>query len=110
MDRRIRIVGAGVLILFLVLFLQLNNLQVLRASRLSNAPGNPRNTIVRFSETRGSIVTSDGVVIADSVPSTTPGDPYKYLRQYPKGPLYADITGFFSLIYGETGVDATYDK
>jgi peptidoglycan glycosyltransferase len=110
MDRRIRIVGAGVLILFLVLFLQLNNLQVLQASRLSNAPGNPRNTIVRFEQTRGSILTSDGVVIANSVPSTTPGDPYKYLRQYPHGPLYADITGYFSLIYGETGVEAAYDK
>lgn len=110
MDRRIRIVGAGVLVLFLVLFLQLNNLQVLQAAKLSNAPGNPRNIIARFDQPRGSIQTSDGVVIADSVPSTVSGDPYKYLRQYPQGPLYADITGFFSVIYGDTGVEATYDK
>jgi penicillin-binding protein A len=110
MDRRIRIVGAGVLALFLVLFLQLNNIQVLQAAKLSNAPGNPRTTIVSFDEPRGSIQTSDGVVIADSVPSTTPGDPYKYLRQYPQGPLYADITGYFSIIYGITGVEATYNQ
>jgi peptidoglycan glycosyltransferase len=110
MDRRIRIVGAGVLVLFLVLFLQLNNLQVLQAAKLSNAPGNPRTTIARFDQSRGSIQTADGVVIADSVPSTTRGDPYKYLRQYPDGPLYAGITGYFSTIYGETGVEATYDQ
>jgi peptidoglycan glycosyltransferase len=110
MDRRIRIVGAAVLVLFGVLFLQLNDLQVLQAAKLSNDPGNPRSVIARFDQSRGSIQTSDGVVIADSVPSTTPGDPYKFLRQYPEGPLYADITGYFSVIYGESGVEATYDK
>jgi cell division protein FtsI/penicillin-binding protein 2 len=42
MDRQIRRLGFALGVLFIVLFLQLNNLQVLQASKLSNASGNIR--------------------------------------------------------------------
>ena len=31
----------------------------------------------------------------------------KYLRTYPSGPRYAPVTGFYSLVYGATGLERT---
>ncbi len=107
MDRQIRWIGFVLVVLFGVLFLQLNNVQVLQAAKLANAPGNSRHITADFSRPRGVIQTADGVVVARSVPSH---DSYKLLRQYPAGPLFADVTGFFSLTYGSDGVEASYDK
>lgn len=106
-DRQIRRFGVVFIVLFGVLFLQLNNLQVLQASKLANAPGNPRTISREFANPRGVVQTADGTVLARSVKSN---DVYKYQREYPKGPLYADVTGYFSLIYGLDGVEQTYDK
>lgn len=94
-------------ILFAVLFLQLNNLQVVEASKLDKAPGNVLAISSTRSEPRGLIVARNGTVLARSVPVP---DALKYLRQYPNGPLYADITGFDSPIYGMDGIEASYNK
>jgi peptidoglycan glycosyltransferase len=32
-------------------------------------------------------------------------DPLTYLRQYPQGPVYAPVTGYYSLVYGNTGLE-----
>lgn len=92
---------------FALLFLQLNNIQVLQASSLANAQGNPRAYLKRVAAPRGTIQTADGVVVAQSVPSH---DSLKYLRVYPHGPLYSTVTGYDSLIYGTSGVEQTYNK
>ncbi|HEY1636479.1 MAG TPA: penicillin-binding transpeptidase domain-containing protein [Acidimicrobiales bacterium] len=107
MDRQIRLLGLGLVVLFVVLFLQLNNLQVLQASKLSNASGNIRKVLDDFSRARGVIQTSDGVVVAKSTPTN---DIYKFQRQYPEGPLFAQITGYFSFVYGSSGVERTYSS
>ncbi|MGH9102863.1 MAG: peptidoglycan D,D-transpeptidase FtsI family protein [Acidimicrobiales bacterium] len=107
MDRRIKVLGAVLLVCFGVLFLQLNNLQVLQAGKLAHAPGNPRTFLARVSQPRGDIQTADGVVVARSVPSH---DSLAYLRQYPQGPLYAGVTGYDSVVYGTAGAEQTYDK
>jgi peptidoglycan glycosyltransferase len=105
MDRQIRRLGLALGVLFVVLFLQLNNLQVLQANKLSNASGNIRKVLDDFSRPRGVIQTSDGVVVAKSVPTN---DVFKVLRQYPEGPLFSQITGYFSFVYGSSGVEQTY--
>lgn len=107
MDRQIRLLGIFLLLCFLVLFGQLNNVQVLQQKRLANAGGNPRVFLLRMSKPRGVIQTADGVVVAQSIPSH---DKLKYQRIYPKGPLYSGITGFDSLIYGATGLEYTYNS
>ncbi|MGC8481083.1 MAG: peptidoglycan D,D-transpeptidase FtsI family protein [Acidimicrobiales bacterium] len=94
------------LMLFVVLFLQLNNLQILQASKLAHAPGNSRNASNAFSLPRGAILTADGQVLAKSVPSK---GIYHYQRVFPGGALYAPITGFDSLIYGQSGIEAAYN-
>ncbi|MHB1912583.1 MAG: peptidoglycan D,D-transpeptidase FtsI family protein, partial [Acidimicrobiales bacterium] len=61
-----------------------------------------------YSKPRGFIQTSDGVVVARSVPSH---DSLKYQRQYPTAGLFAGITGYDSFIYGlGGGVEATYNS
>jgi peptidoglycan glycosyltransferase len=107
MNRQIRRLGIAALVLFLLLFIQLNNIQVLSAKRLNDNRLNTRNAVKDFSQPRGAIQTADGVVVADSVPT---GDSFQRLRRYPTGPLFAHITGYFSFTFGSEGVERTYNK
>ncbi len=106
MNRQIRHIGYVIIVLFIVLFVQLNNVQVVRADKLANNPQNSRKTVKYFSSPRGVIQTADGVIIARSIPSN---DEYKYLRTYPEGPLFAHTTGFFSFTYGSEGIESEYN-
>lgn len=106
MNRQIRIAGIGVIVLFLILFFQLNYVQVIRAGGLDHNPLNTRLALAKFSTKRGDIVSSDGTVLAHSVPTS---DDYKYLRTYPTGDLFGQITGYFSLTYGEEGAEREFD-
>ena len=33
-------------------------------------------------------------------------DAYTYQRSYPDGPLYSAVTGYYSIVYGATGIEA----
>lgn len=94
-------------LLFVVLFLQLNRIQILDATKLANAPGNSRNITNAFSQIRGAILTSDGAVIAETLPSK---DVYHFQRTYPNGPLYSDVSGYQSIIYGNDGIESYYNS
>ncbi|MCU1460241.1 MAG: cell division protein FtsI/penicillin-binding protein 2 [Acidimicrobiales bacterium] len=107
MNRQIRGLGILVIALFLAIFVQLNVLQVMRASDLNRHPGNTRAVVRDFSEPRGSILSADGAVLAESVPT---GDAFKRLRRYPEGSTFAHITGYFSLNYGSEGIEQQYAK
>jgi peptidoglycan glycosyltransferase len=107
MNRQIRRLGIAAVVLFLALFIQLNNIQVLSAKRLNDNRLNTRNAVRDFSQPRGVIQTADGVVLADSVPT---GDTFQRLRRYPEGALFAHITGYFSFTFGSEGVERTYNK
>ena len=106
MTRQIRALGLGLIICFVVLFVQLNRLTVFQAAQLNNNPNNTRDILRDFSQPRGSITTADGVVIARSVPS---GDRFEYQREYPAGQLFAHITGYYSFTLGSSGVEKIYN-
>ncbi len=105
MNRQIRRVGVVLIGLFVLLFLQLNYLQVVHRDALANDPRNTRIAVKDFSKNRGQIVSADGAVLAKSVPSN---DAFERQRQYPTGDLFGHITGYFSFSYGRTGVERTY--
>ena len=107
MNRQIRLLGLGIMILFIALFLQLNWLQLVHAPALEANPLNGRAIVKEFTAKRGDIVSADGTTLATSVPTN---DQFKYLRKYPTGALFAQITGFFSFTYGADGAERTYDK
>ena len=60
-------------------------------------PLNSRAVVKEYTAKRGDIVTADGVTLAHSVPTN---DQFKYLRHYPTGALFEQITGYFSFTYG----------
>lgn len=102
-DRQIRRLTVAFLAMFAVLFIQINYLQVFAADRLANNPANQRLLLEEYEVDRGDILARDGrTVLARSRP--TPGT-YKYLRVYPSGPLYAGITGYYSIVFGRYGLE-----
>jgi penicillin-binding protein A len=104
-NRQIRRVGVVMMALFVLLFLNLNYLQVIRRDALANDPRNTRVAVRDFSRARGQIISADGTVLAKSVPSD---DAFERQREYPTGDLFGHITGFFSFTYGRTGVERSY--
>jgi penicillin-binding protein A len=104
-DRRIRRLGIALVSLFAVLFVQLAYVQMFAAGRIRNDPANAaRQIIAEYKVDRGKILSSDQVVLAQSVPSSG-GSNYLYRRVYPNGPLYAGITGYYSRIYGRSELE-----
>jgi peptidoglycan glycosyltransferase len=101
MNRQIRRLAGGLMVLYLLLFVQLNRLQVTQKDRLDAHPNNNRQTIRDFNRNRGPIVTADGVIVARSVPTTGDAE-FDYQREYPTGDLFSHITGYTSFSFGST--------
>ncbi len=94
MNRRIRVLALVLVVCFVLLFAQLNNLQVREASQLQakSAQLLPSGQ-TWYSSPRGEILSSDGEVLAYSS-ETSAG----YVRHYPYGSLFADITGYYDAV------------
>jgi peptidoglycan glycosyltransferase len=106
-NRAIRRVGIGVTVLVLLLVGQLTYLQVYDADNLANDPRNIRAALRDFTRPRGKIVTADGQIVARSVKT---GDELKFQRLYPLGPLFSQIVGYQSFVFGNLGVERTYNN
>lgn len=104
MNQRIRKLAVALLLLYMILFVQLNVLQVGKKSSLDADARNTRETVRTFNDPRGAISTIDGVVIAESE-RTEPGSEHPWRRVYPKGELFAQITGYYTFAYGATQVE-----
>jgi penicillin-binding protein A len=112
MEKRIRRLGVFMLLCFVALFIQLNNIQVLKANSLANSPNNPHVQSVARSQTRGSILSADGLTLASSELAPK-GNIYKYQRVYNPftATLFSQIVGYDSLKYGNfNGVEAEYNN
>ena len=109
MNRQIRFIGLGLMVLFVVLFLQLNYIQVVRAPALNRSPLNGARVVQEYNKARGAIVSADGVTLAQSLRAPK-GSAFTYRRQYPTGSLFGQVTGYYSFIYGTDGVERTYDS
>jgi len=108
-NRAIRRVGLACTILIVALVGQLTYLQVFHAEELADDPRNVRKAIRDFSRPRGDIITADGQVVARSVPDDEDGDDFELQREYPQGDLFAQIVGYQSFVYGNTGVEQEYN-
>ncbi len=107
MNRQIRRLSIGLMACYVLLFAQLNNLQIFGAERLKANPDNNREIVNSYSRPRGTISTSDGVVVARSVEVDTD---LGRQREYPEGELYAQVSGFFSFHFGASGVEESYNE
>ncbi|HZN14053.1 MAG TPA: penicillin-binding protein 2 [Acidimicrobiales bacterium] len=105
MTRQIKILAIALMVLYSAVFLKLNQIQVVQAHDLAHDPRNSRVATRDFARPRGVIQTADGIVVAQSTPTD---DQLKRLRQYPAGPLYAPVTGYFSFTFGAAGIERDY--
>jgi len=92
-------------LLFISLFAASTYIQYLRADWLDARPGNARTLYKNYGRERQPIVLANQQIAK----STKVEDSYNYLRTYPEGQLYASITGFYSIVYGATGLESAED-
>ncbi len=101
MNKPIRTLAVGCLVLFAALLINVNYVQVFKASDFNSDTANKRVREAECSRERGPILV-DGEPVARSIPSN---DNLDYIRKYSRPLLYAPVTGFFSCIYGTSGVE-----
>jgi TfdA family taurine catabolism dioxygenase TauD/penicillin-binding protein len=105
--RRIRWLGVVLTLCFVVVLVQLVNVQYVKAPALRASAENPRNAAATADNRRGNIYASDGTLLAESVRIS--GGSYDYTREYPGGSLYSQVVGFDSTYEGTAGVENEYD-
>ncbi|MGR6966718.1 peptidoglycan D,D-transpeptidase FtsI family protein [Geodermatophilus sp. URMC 61] len=105
MNAPLRRVAISVLVLFTLLIVNVNVIQVVRSDELRSDGRNTRVLVEEYDRERGSMV-AGGTEIAHSVPTD---DPLTYLRQYANGPVYAPVTGYYSLVYGNAQMERAAD-
>ena len=108
MSRRIRRLGVALIAAYVVLFAQLNVVQVFRAEEYLANPANTRQVQRDFSRPRGLIVSADDQIVAESVDLGSDAT-FARERRYPLGALMAPVTGYFSFLYGASGVEDAYN-
>ena len=106
-DRSLRRLLGVLLLSFGVLMVQVSRVQVLDAAELRNNPDNARSILRDFNRSRGQILTSDGVVVAES--ESVFGSAFDFQRHYPEGELYAHSAGYYSFNLGASGVEKAYN-
>jgi len=96
------------LALFVLLLAQVTYIQVVASQRLGDNPANAtRQLIAEYRVDRGKIVAADGRTVL-ALSRKSPGE-LKYQRHYPQGPLYADLTGYYSIIFGRSELEQSYN-
>jgi peptidoglycan glycosyltransferase len=102
----VRRIAIAVMVMVLLLMANLTYVQVVKAGDYRNDPRNQRVLLAEYSRQRGQI-SADGQVLASS---SVTNDRLRYLRNYPDGPEYAPITGYYSVIYGSSGMERASDS
>ncbi|GAA4977614.1 penicillin-binding protein 2 [Kineococcus glutinatus] len=102
MNRPLRRLAGVVALLFLTLFASTTHVQFFAAEDLRAKPTNSRQLYAELGRDRGPILVAGGGQVAVGTPVD---DAYKFLRTYPSGPLYAHVTGYYSIRYGTSGVE-----
>ncbi len=102
MNGPIRRVSAVVMIMFLALIANLTVTSVFRTPSLNADPQNRRVRDAEFSTPRGDILVGDTAI------ATSVAEKSRYQRTYPYGSLYATVTGYYSFLYGGSGLERSH--
>lgn len=101
MNTPLRRLAVVVVSMFVVLLGSATWIQYVKAPGLNTDERNVRTLYREFDRPRGPIV-----VAGNAIASSTPvDDSFGYQRAYANGPLYAPVTGYFSVIYGRGGIE-----
>ena len=89
--------------LFAVLIGNITYIQVIKASEYQDMPSNNHTINKAHFIKRGSIITADGLTLAESIQQADG----TYARSYPNGNLAAHVVGYYSQQYGTMGIENT---
>lgn len=92
--------------LFAVLIGNITYVQVIKARDYQDMPSNNHTINKARYIKRGSIITSDGLTLAESIQL----EDGSYGRSYPNGNLAAHVVGYYSQQYGASGVESSQNK
>lgn len=106
MNTPLRRLSVVAFILFATLLASTTWIQFASAGDLRADSRNARTILAELSRERGPIVVGDDPVVT-SVPVD---DQYEFQRTYASGALYAPVTGFYSIVYGATGIEAAESR
>lgn len=106
MSTRIGRLSGLVLLLFAALFVNLNLIALVQADDLANHPANRRVIVREYQIERGPIIVNERA-IARSI--ETDGE-LRFLRTYPEGPLFAHLTGYYSVVLQRSGLEAALNE
>jgi penicillin-binding protein A len=104
MNRPIRGVAVVSMLMFAALMANLSISYLAQSDYFYNRPENRRVTDSRFGQDRGPIMVGNTPIAK----STQVSDQYRYQRSYPTGELYAPITGYYTYMYGASGLESSY--
>ncbi len=106
MNAPLRKAGVVILVLFGLLFANLNWVQGYKADEYRTSDYNRRVTVAEYERPRG-IIEADGEALAEN--KATDGT-LKYLRVYPDKQLYAPVIGYKPVNNAETGIERSEDE
>lgn len=106
MNKPVRHVAVAILVIFLLLLVNINYIQVIQAKDLRDHAGNTRTLLESYGQPRGQIVVGDKAVAR----SKKTNDSRKYIRVYDKGRLYAHVTGYYTFLHGSAGIEHSEDS
>ena len=107
MNSPLRKVGVVILVLFGLLFANLNWVQAYKADEYRNSPYNSRVRLDEYKRQRGAVILANGTQVAVSVATE---DELKYLRTYPAKEMYAHLLGYKPVNIGPTGIEASENE
>ena len=90
-------------VLFALLIANLTYIQVIKAKDYQQMSGNNHTIAKSAYVQRGSIISSDGVTLAESVLQ----EDGTYARSYPAGSLAAHVVGYIDTQYGTAGIESS---
>lgn len=106
LGRRLTALVTVFCVLFAITTANLAYQMFIRGEEIRSLPVNSHALAREATAQRGSILTSDGVVLAESVDNGGGA----YSREYPAGDLAAHIVGYSSAQYGTTGIEASQQE
>ncbi|GEN81500.1 peptidoglycan D,D-transpeptidase FtsI family protein [Actinotalea fermentans] len=105
MNTPLRRLATVVTVMFLALMVGTTWVQFVQAPSLNSDQRNVRTLYREFGNFRGPIVAGGEAIVT----STPVDDSFGYQRSYANGLLYAPVTGYYSVVYGRTGIEEWFN-